>query len=263
MSSPSKPARPAVLVALLALLAAPALLPAYTIVLKDGSTVQAKEKYKIQGNRALITLPNGTQSFLDVRTIDVARTEKANQVDYGTAVVLRDTPASAPPPPQPQGKRLADLIARDKSAPRDLPEVRREPTTRREGPVGRTRSGAPDLNAMVRKPFSSLEAAAELQTFFRAQEIEEVAIYQGTQADRPLLEVTTNSEAAVFRALTVGSNALLHVRQTNPRVAALELLLLTPSKERAGQFVLTPEMAEDLVARKVEVGAFYVRNVQF
>jgi hypothetical protein len=61
----------------------------------------------------------------------------------------------------------------------------------------------------------------------------------------------------------VGSNALLHVRQTNPSVAALELLLLTPAKKRAGQFVLTPRMAEELVARKVEAGAFYVRNVQF
>jgi hypothetical protein len=249
------------LLVLLAVAAGP--LAAYTIVLKDGSQIQAKEKYKLQGKRAVITLPNGTQSFIDAATIDVARTEQANKVDYGTAVVLGDTPgATPPPPPRAESKRLADLISKENTVPRELPEVRRE-TTRREGSVGRTRAGFPDFGALARKPFSSLEAAADLQSFFRSQEVEEVAIYQGTQGDRPLLEVTTNSEAAVFRALTVSSNALLHVRQTHPRVAALELMPVTPSRERAGQFVLTPEMAEELVARRVEPGTFYVRNVQF
>ena len=46
-------------------------------------------------------------------------------------------------------------------------------------------------------------------------------------------------------------------------MAAFELLFTTPARERAGQFVLTPDMATELVAKKVDVTAFFVRNVQF
>jgi hypothetical protein len=251
------------LAALLAIVVATAPLAAYTVVLKDGSTIVAKTKYQLQGDRAVITLPNGTQTFVRANQIDVARTEQANKIDYGTAVVLRGDPSSAAAPPPPaQGKRLSDLIARDQAVPRALPEIRRE-TRREAGPLGRTSSGSSDFASLPRKPFSPLEAASVLQQFFRGQQIEEVAIYQGTQAGRPLLEVTTNSEAAVFRALTVSSNALLHVRGTHPGIEALELLLVTPTKERAGQFVLTPQMAAELVAKKVEVSAFFLDHVQF
>lgn len=256
-------ASPPLLLAALVAVLTTAPLAAYTVVLKDGSTIQAKVKYQVQGDRAVITLPNGTQTFVRANQIDVARTEQANKLDYGTAVVLRGDPSSAAPAPPPaQGKRLSDLIARDQAVPRALPEIRRE-TKREAAPVGRTTSGFSDLAGLPRKPFSPLEAASGLQQFFRGQQIEEVAIYQGTQAGRPLLEVTTNSEAAVFRALTVSSNALLHVRETHPGIEALELLLVTPTKERAGQFVLTPQMAAELVAKKVEVSAFFLDHVQF
>ncbi len=256
------PAAGLALILALALTAGP--LAAYTVVLKDGSTIQAKTKYQLQGDRALITLPNGTQTFVRASQIDVARTEQANKVDYGNAVVLRDPAGAAvtPPPAQPRGKRLSDLIGSEQAVPRELPENRRE-ARRESGPVGRTSSGFADLTGLPRKPFSPLDAASELQQFYRAQQVEDVGIYQGTKAGRPLLEITTNSEAAVFRALTVSSNALLHVRRSNPAVEALELLLLTPTKERAGQFVLTPELAAELAAKKVEVAAFFVSNVQF
>src|SRR6185369_2315101 len=125
------------------------------------------------------------------------------------------------------------------------------------------KAGFADLSSLARKPYSQADVAAEMQQYFRGQGVEEVEIYQGTQGDRPLVEVTTNSEAAVFRALAVGSTALLHVRETHPKVSAFELLLVTPAKERAGQFVLTPQLAADVVSRNVEVSAFFLNNVQF
>jgi hypothetical protein len=39
--------------------------------------------------------------------------------------------------------------------------------------------------------------------------------------------------------------------------------MTTPERERAGQFLLTPELASDLVAQRVEVTAFFIDNVQF
>lgn len=246
--------------ALALLCAGPAL--GYTVYLKDGSSIQSKGKYRVQGNRAIIVLLNGTETFVDLAKIDAAKTEKANQVDYGSAVVLEGVDRAQPaPPPEPKKKGLADLIAKG-AGPRDLPAVKRD-DNRDGSPLGKTKAGFLDLATVSRKPFASLEAATDLQKFFRAQGLEEVQIYQGTQGDRPLIEVTTNSEAAVFRALTVSANALLGVRETHPGIAALELLMTTPARERAGQFLLTPEAAADLVAKKVEVSAFFIDHVQF
>lgn len=243
---------------------------AYTIYLKDGSSLQAKEKYKVVGERALITLPNGNQTFLALKQIDAARTEQANQEDYGSAVVINDNRPQTPNPalqPQPS---LTDLIHDKAPAPRELPPARRTkpgqaPTTPTASPstLLKTKAGFSDLSSLARKPYSQGDVVSELQQFFHGQGVEEVEIYQGTQGDRPLVEVTTNSEGAVFRALAVAATALLHVREQHPKVTAFELLLMTPGRERAGQFVLTPQNATDIVSRNVEVSAFYLNNVQF
>lgn len=242
------------------LCAGPAL--GYTVYMKDGSSIQSKGKYRVQGNRAIIVLLNGTETFVELAKIDVAKTDKANQVDYGSAVVLEGVERTQPAPqPEQKKKGLADLIAKG-AGPRELPVIKRE--DRGDGsPLGKTRAGFLDLAKVSRQPFASLEAAADLQKFFRAQGLEEVQIYQGTQGDRPLIEVTTNSEAAVFRALVGSANALIGIRETHAGVAALELLLTTPTRERAGQFLLTPEIAAELVAKKVEVTAFFIDHVQF
>lgn len=238
---------------LLLALASVAELAAYTVYLKDGSSIQAKEKYKISGDRALITLTNGQHTFVPASQVDVARTEKANKLDYGSAVVLQEAAPTAVPPPAPRSKSLSDLIQRGSAGPQAAPEARRPAAA----PVRRGDSGS-----LARKPFAQLDAAAELQAFFRSQGIEEAEIYQGSQG-RPLIEVTTNSEAAVFRALAVSAGALAQVRTSRPAIGGLELSLLTPSKERAGEFAMTPQMADDLLGKKVEVSAFFLDHVKF
>jgi len=264
MLSPSSRAlAPAVLALVGALLAGPLL--GYAVYLKDGSKVVAKEKYRLSGKRAIITLPNGTQTFLDAAQIDVARTEQQNRDDYGTAVVIEggEAKANGAAPAPPKERTLADLIESRKTQERELPASRREPKREAAGSLLKTKAGYLDLSTLPIKPFAQLDAAAELQQFFRGQGIEEIEIYQGSEPDRPLVEVVANSEAGVFRSLTVAANALLRIRETHPRVGALELLLSTPTKQRAGQFVLTPQMAADLVAKSADVSVFYVNHVQF
>lgn len=259
----------AVAAALALLLASP--LAAYTIYLKDGSTVQAKTKYKVENGRALITLPNGTQTFLNLSEIDVKRTEEANRNDYGGAAVVLDpgTRKAGPQAPAvPQRKRLSDLITEREGTSRELPGPRREDPQVQKADKGQTakttRAGYVDFSQVARKPYAQADIVSELQQFFRGQGFDDVEIYAGTRPDRPLVELTTGSEGTVFRALGITANALLHVRDKFPqKVAALELLMTTPAKERAGQFVLTPEMAADLVAKKVDLTAFFVQNVQF
>jgi hypothetical protein len=145
--------------------------------------------------------------------------------------------------------------------PRDAPARRGS-----SSPAGaaRTATGFPDFLTTPRTPYADAAVASELRTFFLGQKVEGVEIYQGTQSGRPLAEITTSSEGSVFKALSVGANAVLHIRDRFPQtVSGLELVMVTPARERAGQFVLTPEMAEDLVAKRVNLVAFYLENVQF
>lgn len=245
-----------------ALLAAPA--AAYIVVLKDGSRIVAEKQYEVRDGKAIITLPSGTQTFIDADEIDHEATEEANRRGYGKAEVIERPDAEqvkAAPPPE-RRKTLAELADRDTGLDRLEPH-RREPRTR-EGSVARTPAGFVDLSSLPPRAFRDLELAAEVQRFFRGQGVDGVDLYQGSEPDRLYAEVTTNSEASVFRALEVAAEALLATRASHPgRVAALELFLATPDRERAGQFVLTPELARELVEDGVEVSRFFVENVQF
>jgi hypothetical protein len=240
-----------VLLAVVALLAAGPL-AAYTVYLKDGRTLNIKGKPRVVNGRTLVTLPNGTEASIDPAQIDQKKTEEMNQHDLGAAVILdqgtsRQQPG-APPQPEPQ-RHLSDIASRE-IGPRDPPAVRRAPV--------------PDAAAgSSRAPYGDAAIAAELEQFFRGQKAEGVAIYQGSQG-RPLAQVTTSSESAVFRALLTGANALLHVRGRYPqKVDGLEVVMMSPSGERGGQFTLTPAMAEDLVAKRVGLVSFFLDNVQF
>ena len=238
----------------------------YTIILKDGSSLVAKEKYTVQNGKAIITLLNGTQTFVGADKIDVARTEAANKLGLGTGVLIPGSPQDiGTVPAQPRrDATLADLIHQKGAGPRDVPGNRRDKDQPAGGRLLRTKAGYNDLSTLTRKPYAHPEVTAELQQFFHAQGLEGIEIYEGTQGDRPLIEISTNSEGSVFKALGIAANALLQIRESAPnRVNAFEVLLNTPARERAGQFVLTPDMATDLVSKRVDVTAFFVKNVQF
>jgi hypothetical protein len=261
--------RPAILF-LAALLASATLLlaaAAYTIFLKDGSSLVAKRKYTVENGRAIIILLNGTETFVPLDKIDVPRTDAANKGGYGTGVVIPGSPQDVgPPPAQPQrDQTLEDLINKKAAGPRDVPTTRRDKDAAAGGSrLIKTKAGYNDLSALARRPYAHADITAALQQLFRSQGLEEVEIFEGTSGDHPLIEISTNSEGSVFKALNSAAAGLLQIRDSFPsRVAAFEILLTTPARERAGQFVMTPEMATELVDKKVEVAAFYVKNVQF
>ena len=243
--------------ALIVLLAA-APIAAYTIYLKDGSRLIAKEKYTLDGERALILLQNGTQTFLAASEIDVPRTEAANRNNYGTAMVLEDGKFTegTPVPEAQRQESLTELAGRSPTQQREQ--------ARRPVPTQPTSGDYMDLLSSQRQPFGNLDLAAEIQGVFLAQGVAGVQLAQGTAADRVLLEITTDSEASVFRALEVAADALLHVRtRTSAPVAAFEIVLVTSSGTRGGQFLLTPGMASELADGEIELPAFYVQNVQY
>lgn len=231
---------------------------AYVIYLKDGSKILAQEKYEVRGGQAHIVLQNGTRTVLAAAEIDVARTEEANRSNLGSAVILEGGEAVEARPAPPAAKpTLRDLVRREPAPP---------PRSAARGAAAsapRTASGHLDLAALPRRPLAKPALAAELAALFAEHGIEPVQVNRGSGEDRALIEATTSSEAAVFRSLAVAASALARLRQQGAEVSAVELLMTTPSGERAGQFVLTPELADDLLEGRVNVATFFLAHVQF
>lgn len=267
LKSLATPRRLAAIAALAVLaLALPA--AAYTIYLKDGSSINAEKKWEEVDGRAVITLPGGTRSTIALEEIDVERTLAANKDNLGTAQVI-DGPEPSPRPTEarPDEPSLGDLIQqRQRSRGDDAEEEEpRQPAATTPSPsrVPTTSAGFPDLLSLERRPFRDIDLASELKGFFATQGLDQAQIFSGTVPGRPLVVVTTNSEASVFRAVAVAASALVNLRDRGQSSDSLELLLLTPSRERAGQFLLTPDLAEDLLSSRVDISTFYLQNVQF
>src|SRR5262245_11155565 len=95
----------------------------YVIKLKDGSLIYARTKYTVKGDRAAITLENGTVTAMKLDQIDVEATDKYNKENFGSNVVALDTPESRKPTPAPDGPptaRLQDYI-KDRNPRMQLP----------------------------------------------------------------------------------------------------------------------------------------------
>ncbi len=256
-----------VLIALLALLL-PGPLLAYTIYLKDGSRIVARQKYRIENDQAIIVLQNGTETMIKATEIDEARTAQANTTNLGTAMVLdqgkvTDTPsARAAPTPE----TVSDMLAKSTVPQRELQPARRPSTLRAESEKtsGKTPGGFQDFASLPHDPFGQVDLATDIKQACRAYGLEDVAVFRGTRPDRVFLDITTNSEATIFRTLAIAAKVLSDVRQKyGDKLAAIELLMTTTARDRAGQFVITPEQAADLIAKKVDIQTFYVQNVQF
>ncbi len=240
---------------------------AFTIYLKDGSRLIAKEKHRIEDGKAIIVLQNGTSTFIELSEIDIPRTEQANLGDYGTALILEDgqlVEAQINPTEQKQ-QRLTDVASKPESGGAlTRPQTRRQASAAPSVSQQRVETGAVDLTTFPRAPYSEMEISAEATRFLRTLGIEGVQVYQGSDPNRAFLEITTNSEAAVFRGLDAAADTLLHLLNRYPdRVQSLELLMSTSDRDRAGQFHLTREVAVALADNDVEASELFIQHVQF
>jgi len=241
---------------------------AYIVCLKDGSQIATKEKYRIVGEKAYLILPSGTETSLSVSEIDFEKTEELNQLNLGTARVIEATgPTTTPEAPEPEAQEdtLGDLVGRRSRLSLPPARKREEETAAADyGELPLTQAGFVDLMALSRNPYTDSEITIELLQYLKGQGVEEIKIYQGTAADSPLIEIVANSEASVFKVLKDCANALVQLHGRFPeKVGALELLMVTGAQVRAGQFVLTPTMANLLVTEAIDAPTFFCRHVQF
>lgn len=246
------------------LLTAPLL--AYTVVLKDGSTILARQKYQVEGKRAIITLQNGTRTFLALSEIDIDRTERLNENNYGSAVVLEDNgevtqERIAPEPPK---KTITDVASASRSTLTRPPMRRNHARSTKQSDSLRTVTGNLDLSKLPTSDFGDPEIAQLIRSHFASRNITNVQILKGSRAGRLLLSIQTDSEGEVFRSLALAATALELIQQRHgANVSAIELLMTTSDGGQAGQFLLTPENIRPLLDGNVEVPEFYVENVQF
>ena len=241
-------------------------LGAYTIYLRDGSTLIAKEKYRVEDGKALIVLQNGTQTFIEATEIDVEKTERVNKGNYGTAFFIDDDGKVIEAPVTPTEKQtLTDLAGRS-----DTTASSRNLATRPAAGESDTAShlktdaGFTDMTVAPRTPYRDLDISVEISRFLRTMGLTEFKIFQGTSGKRIFLEMTTNSEATVFRSLEVAADTLVHLRNQFPdQIEELEILFLSSNRERAGQFLIDEELAAQLGDKNTETSEIFIANVEF
>lgn len=246
------------LLALVAILvAAPSF--AYTIFLKDGSQILARQKYVVRGGRAIIVLPSGTETAIALAEIDVARTDQANVQDLGTAMLIEGGKTSgvqsaAPPPTASQ--KLGELIRTGAAG------VRGEAAPAGSAPP-RPRGFDENVPASTRPGLRDTALAAELKGFIGGRGLP-VEVVQGASARRPLLVYETDAEAPVFRALVASAGALIEAQNKMPgALDGVEVLCQTSDGSLAARFELNAQQAADLLAGRAEITRFYFDNVLF
>ncbi|MFN2385686.1 MAG: hypothetical protein ABR576_05310 [Thermoanaerobaculia bacterium] len=220
---------------------------AYTVKLKDGSIIFARVKYTVRGDKAIITLPNGTVTQIALSAIDVPGTEKYNRENPGNVIAL-DAPQSEPgmiPPTAVPTASLQDAI-RGRRTRVDLPSSN-PVTSREEGSGPSWQPIEQNLQAAFAKVFDGAGISQyRLQNFRGATK----------------LLATANTEEAVFNTLSATARALAdYGAGAGGKSASVEIALTTSSGESAGTFQMTTEHARLIVNGNVRVQDYFLKNV--
>jgi hypothetical protein len=243
--------------ALTVLLLAASAAQGVVIFFKDGSKEIIAERYRIEGNRMIAVLQSGQETAIPLEAVDLEKTKEMSQVAKGSAIVL-DRGESDANPAAKQARTVADLMRERSTLPTPVPLVENTSRSLRYTPAGNV-----DFLNSSRRQLSPPERAQLIESLLAKHGLGAAAAYQGTQANRVLIDVVTGTRREVFDALQASAKMLIELRQAWPEVRGLELAMATASRSRAGQFVLTPDQAEQLSSGAVEAPAFFVANVLF
>ena len=176
---------------------------------------------------------------------DVPGTDEYNK-KYSGNVIAIDTPEqkmlNAPGGPPTPAPRLSDVARQSKL--RGGPETGTAPA-----PGSGDATSWQPVDPLVQAAFSkSLDGASIPQW--------RLTNYRG----KTRLLVTTNSEEAVFNALSAAARAIRDLSDRG-REASIEIVLTSSSHEPAGTFEMTPDQARQLVNGTIAIGDYFVKNV--
>ncbi|MEM8996678.1 MAG: hypothetical protein AAGF23_17970, partial [Acidobacteriota bacterium] len=243
---------------LAAFLASPS--AAFLVILKDGEQITAAERYERQGDMVILTLPNGTKASYPAADIDFEKTDDVNRGrNLSNARLIEGREAKQLDKEsrfEKSQKSFSELVnQRTAGGGLALPEQSRREAEGQSGEIEslpKTAAGFVDLKTIRRDPLDDEALATEITRYMRSQGAQDVRVYRGTGEGRPLVEVVATSEASVFKAVRDSANCLVQLRGKFSSLTAFDLLLLTENQILAGQFSLTPELANELVTGKIE-----------
>lgn len=241
---------------------------AYIVILKDGEQITTTKEYELRGDQVILTLQSGTTASYDASDVDFAKTKEVNTGVNLSKARLIDGDSSKQLEEgdnfEDSDMSLAELVA-DRPVGLALPERRQRATSEvssDQSQLPRTPAGFIDFMRMPRVRLVEEPLLTDLTLFFKGLGHESARFYKGTADDRPLVELTAASEASVFRSIRDAANGLLQIGVKNGQVG-LDVLLMSESQVRAGQFSLTTEQAEELASGNIEPQAFFLRYVEF
>jgi hypothetical protein len=217
----------------------------YVVKLKDGSLIFARTKYTVKGDRAIITLENGTVTAIKLEEIDIEGSEKYNKENFGNVIAI-DTPDSrkpTPAPEAPQPPRIQDYIKQNKPRMELPPSASQKAAATGSGPSFGTVD--PNLQGAFTRTFDGAGITQYKLTNFR-----------GTTG----VLVTTNTEEAVFNAINATARALSDPASRGTPIT-VTVVLTTSSGESAGRLEMSPEQARMLVNGQVTAADYFVKNV--
>jgi len=230
----------------------------YVIYLKDGSTYVAKEKYKVDGEWAIITLQNNTVIRVKLNLIDVKKTQEYSErgLTGGEVIEMVQPQRDDKPSDSRRVSPMGDLATR---SPRQTDFG--APSARGEGIDIRSGSGVKESDKV---PFNNKNIASFFSKNFENQNLFQYRIYQGLKPSSMRLEVTTDNESEVFKTITTVARSLSDIKK---RMAGsldqVELFMVTSTGAPAGRFIVDTNKAEELADKKIKVESFYVQHVIF
>lgn len=237
-----------VIAAVLLLAAVPAF-ARYIVVLKNGQSYAAKEKWTVVNGKAIVKLENGQALQLDPALIDVAKSEQMTKVGMANAAVVDLSPNV----PQPTTTtRQPSLGAAIKLRPKN------ETTPSPSKPTPTAVASQP-----VAVPAGSL-AADVISKFARAYENDGIfeSKVSSMGPDTYRVELTVDTEDRVFGAISTTSAMIMrNAFVENAKIELVELFMKTTTGGAAGRFQMSRADADALLNKKIKREDYFITKV--
>jgi hypothetical protein len=224
----------------------------YTVVMRDGQRYRAKQKWTMQGGKAILTLESGQTLSIDPKLINVEETEKVNAAGLGGARVIATSqaPQQAAPQPSPLG---SITIKQPATGGGSKPATTSSPSSSASAP--RSATGSTNLSNNV---VQLLAGAYENVGFFDAKIV-------GNGTNRLQVTMTADNEDQVYKALSATAFMMTKIpTATGEKIEMIDLFLMTINGGSGGKFQMSQSDAADLSQdTQNKWKDYYVRKVIF
>jgi hypothetical protein len=216
----------------------------YIVVLKNGTSYLAKQKWTLVNGKAIVQLENGQSLQLDPALIDVAKSEQMTKIGTAGASVVDLSPEVPQTSTAPRQPSIGTIKLRPKN---DAPQTSKPATTAQP----------------VSVPAGS-QAAQVIDKFKRAYENDGIfeSTVSSTGGNNYRVELTVDTEDDVFGALsTTAAMIMRNAFVEGAKVDMVELFMKTTTGGAAGRFQMSRADADALLSKKIKREDYFISKV--